>query len=68
VPALRAALKSLAPWREKLQGAALAGEEAWALEGELADLGLSRLAQPGELQHADAGWRNGGIDPRELFV
>ena len=32
----------LAPWRGRLQGAALAGEEAWALEPRLAELGFSR--------------------------
>jgi hypothetical protein len=53
----------LAPWRGRLQGAALAGEEAWALEPRLAALGLSRFAAPGELQSPDATWHNGGIDP-----
>ena len=53
----------LARWRGRLQGAALAGEEAWALEPRLADLGVSRFAAPGELQSPDATWLNGGIDP-----
>jgi hypothetical protein len=53
----------LEPWRRRLQGAALAGEEAWALEPRLAELGLSRFAAPGELQSPDATWLNGGIDP-----
>lgn len=53
----------LAPWRGRLQGAALAGEEARALEPALRDLGLSRFARPGELQSPDAAWHNGGIDP-----
>jgi hypothetical protein len=53
----------LAPWKGRLQGAALAGEEAWALEPRLAELGLSRFAAPGELQSPDATWLNGGIDP-----
>ena len=53
----------LAPWQGRLQGAALAGEEAWALEPRLAELGLSRFAAPGELQSPDATWLNGGIDP-----
>ncbi len=52
----------LAPWQGKLQGAALAGEEAWALEPELARLGVSRCTAPGELQFPDAGWKNGGVD------
>ena len=53
----------LAPLSGRLQGAALAGEEAWALEPRLADLGVSRFAAPGELQSPDATWLNGGIDP-----
>jgi hypothetical protein len=52
----------LAPWQGKLQGAALAGEEAWALEPALARLGVSRCTAPGELQLPDASWRNGGVD------
>jgi hypothetical protein len=53
----------LAPWRGRLQGAALAGEEAWALEPRLIQLGFSRFAAPGDLQSPDATWTNGGIDP-----
>jgi hypothetical protein len=53
----------LTPWRGRLQGAALAGEGAWALEPRLAELGISRLGAPGELQSPDATWHNGGIDP-----
>lgn len=53
----------LAPWAGRLQGAALAGGEAWRLAGPLARLGFSRFAAPGELQSPDASWHNGGIDP-----
>ena len=53
----------LAPWKGRLQGAALAGEEAWALEPRLIQLGFSRFAAPGDLQSPDATWINGGIDP-----
>jgi hypothetical protein len=53
----------LGSWRGRLQGAALAGEEAWALEPELTGMGISRFAAPGELQSPDATWFNGGIDP-----
>lgn len=53
----------LAPWRGRLQGAALAGRSAWAIAPRLAALGVSRLAAPGELQSPDAAWVNGGIDP-----
>jgi hypothetical protein len=52
----------LAPWQGKLQGAVLAGEEAWALEPALARVGVSRCTAPGELQLPDASWRNGGVD------
>ena len=57
----------LAPWRGRLQGAALAGEEAWELEPRLVELGISRRAAPGELQSPDATWHNGGIDPLEAL-
>lgn len=57
----------LLPWRGRLQGAALAGREAWDLEPRLRDLGLSRTAPPGELQSPDASWHNGGIDPLEAL-
>jgi len=60
--------ETLAPWRGRLQGAALVGEEAWALEPRLAGLGISRFAAPGELQSPDASWHNGGIDPLEALT
>ena len=53
----------LAPWRDRLQGAALAGAAAWRLAPRLAALGISRFAAPGELQSPDASWHNGGVDP-----
>ncbi|HXO21689.1 MAG TPA: acyl-CoA reductase, partial [Thermoanaerobaculia bacterium] len=56
----------LAPWRGRLQGVAMAGiagEEARQLAAGLTALGVSRLAEPGELQSPDASWHNGGIDP-----
>jgi hypothetical protein len=53
----------LAPWRGRLQGAALAGPAAWRLAPRLAELGISRCAAPGDLQSPDAAWHNGGIDP-----
>jgi hypothetical protein len=64
VPTLDAALAALSPWRGRLQGAALAGDEATTRAGEIAArLGLARTAPAGELQHARAGWASGGIDP-----
>jgi hypothetical protein len=53
----------LAPWRGRLQGAALSGSAAWRLAPRLAELGISRCAAPGDLQSADAAWHNGGLDP-----
>jgi hypothetical protein len=58
----------LEPWRGRLQGVALAGEDAWRLEPGLADLGISRCATPGELQSPDATWHNGGINPLEALT
>jgi hypothetical protein len=58
----------LAPWRGKLQGAALAGEDAWRLAPALADLGISRCAAPGELQSPDVTWHNGGLHPLRSLV
>ncbi|HJX28453.1 MAG TPA: acyl-CoA reductase, partial [Thermoanaerobaculia bacterium] len=58
----------LAPWRGRLQGAALAGEDAWGLAPELEELGISRCARPGDLQSPDARWHNGGIDPLEALA
>lgn len=58
----------LAPWRGRLQGAALAGEDAWRLAPALAELGISRCAPPGELQSPDAAWHNGGINPLEALA
>ena len=53
----------LAAWEGRLQGAALAGADAWGLAERLALLGVSRCALPGELQSPDASWHNGGISP-----
>ena len=57
----------LEPWRGRLQGAALAGRDARALEPRLRDLGISRCVPPGELQSPDALWHNGGIHPLEAL-
>ena len=48
----------LAPWRGRLQGAALAGRLPADLRAVLAGLGVSRFAPAGELQAADATWEN----------
>lgn len=53
----------LAPWQGKVQGVALAGSSARALEPSLLRLGVSRLAPPGALNETDATWANGGISP-----
>ncbi len=59
--------RMLAPWEGRLQGAALGGASAWALEESLRGLGCTRLAVPGELQAADATWHNGGVSPLEAL-
>lgn len=58
----------LAPWQGRLQGAALAGQDAWSLVPRLEGLGISRCAAPGDLQSPDARWHNGGIDPLEALL
>ena len=58
----------LAPWRGRLQGAALAGDAAWALAVPLAELGISRCAAPGKLQSPGALWHNGGVHPLEVLT
>lgn len=64
---LAQALALLEPWSGFLQGAALAGG-AEILAPELRRLGVTRVAPPGELQHAGlAGWPNGGRPALEIF-
>ncbi len=58
----------LAPWTDRLQGAALAGADTDALRPQLAALGVSRFAPPGELQHPDASWHNGGVHPLDALI
>jgi hypothetical protein len=53
----------LAPWAGQLQGAALAGDDAWSLQKSLEALGISRCTEPGKLQTPDALWHNGGVHP-----
>ena len=68
LPDLECLLPLLAPWQGRLQGAALAGQDAWSLGPQLKDLGISRCAAPGDLQSPDARWHNGGIDPLEALL
>jgi len=68
LPVLHRLPAILAPWRGRLQGAALAGGSAWALAPALAELGVSRCAPPGELQSPDASWHNGGVSPLEALA
>jgi hypothetical protein len=49
----------LRDWCGRIQGAALAGETATALEPRLRALGINRFARPGALQRPDALWANG---------
>lgn len=64
---LAGAVAALAPWRGRLQGAALAGAAAWRQAEPLAALGVSRAAAAGRLQAADATWANAGVDPLVAF-
>ncbi len=50
---------ALRDWEGAIQGAALAGSDAWRMATALETLGLTRFAKPGELQFADALWANG---------
>ena len=68
LPDLARVPELLAPWQGRLQGAALTGEDAWALEAQLKSLGISRCAPPGDLQSPDALWHNGGMHPLEALV
>jgi hypothetical protein len=63
LPDLAELPRHLTPWAGRLQGAALAGAAALALEPALAALGVSRCAAPGDLQSPDALWHNGGVHP-----
>jgi hypothetical protein len=64
VDRLGSALAALAPWRGSLQGVAVAGDDATRSAPRLTrTLGLARCAPAGRLQHADAGWASGGVDP-----
>jgi len=61
----------LAPWRDRLQGVALAGlhgSDDADLRAKLANLGVSRITPPGALQHPDALWHNGGVDPLQTLL
>ncbi len=58
----------LTPWAGQLQGVALVGAETEALQPALAALGVSRFAPPGELQHPDATWHNGGVHPLDALI
>jgi hypothetical protein len=68
LPGLDGLCRILAPWRGRLQGAALAGAAAWRLAPGLAGLGISRCSSPGELQTPDAAWHNGGVDPLQALI
>jgi hypothetical protein len=61
-----AAVAALEPWRGRLQGLALAGDAADA-DALTARLELARVAPAGRLQHAEAGWASGGIDPLAIL-
>jgi hypothetical protein len=43
-------------------------EKAGTLVPALQNLGVSRIAAPGELQHPDTAWHNGGVNPLAVLV
>lgn len=63
IPELARLPSLLADWEGRLQGVAVAGEDAVGLTSELERLGVSRVVPPGELQSPDALWHNGGVHP-----
>lgn len=67
VESLEQALHTLERMSPLLQGAVLAGEGALELAAPLRRLGVNHLARAGRLQRVDALWRNGGLDPLELY-
>ena len=68
VDSIETALAALAPWRGSLQGMAVAGDATTDLAATLVErLGVARVAAAGRLQHAEAGWASGGIDPLEAL-
>lgn len=66
---LRRLPELLSPWRDRIQGVALADGEAGqrSLTSALTRLGVSRIAPPGELQSPNALWHNGGVHPLEAL-
>jgi len=68
LPSEATLLDVLAPWRGRLQGAALHGPRSRALGPSLGALGVSRITDVGELQSTDALWHNGGVDPLEAVA
>lgn len=58
----------LAPWKDRLQGVALAGGGLDGLETILRRLGATRIVAPGELQSPDASWTNGGLPALEVLA
>jgi len=66
LPDPTALIAHLHSWRGRFQGCATAGLPAHHdayLRRTLADLGVSRIVPPGELQSPGVRWHNGGIDP-----
>jgi len=67
VPDLERLPALLGEWRGLLQGVAIAGSAAAALAPDLAALGVTRVAAPGDLQSPDSRWLNGGRDLLDLL-
>lgn len=69
LPDAGAVRRVLRPWRDRVQGAAVAGDAAGSVAAFLRRLGVTHIAPPGELQRPDLGtWANGGVEPLDLFA
>ncbi|MBB5953575.1 acyl-CoA reductase-like NAD-dependent aldehyde dehydrogenase [Saccharothrix tamanrassetensis] len=62
VPDLDAAVDAMRPYAEHLQNVGLGavGDEFWRVAGELARVGVSRVAEPGAMSRASMQWRHDG--------
>ena len=67
----RSIIQTLASWGDHLQGAVVCSDSPALrrdIDSHLTALGVTHLAAPGELQAVDVTWKNGGLDPLELYA
>ena len=68
IPSIRLLWQLLGAWHGRLQGIALVGGSS-EVETRLRRLGVTRIAQPGQLQEVDtAVWCNGGTEPLAAYA